>query len=488
MPNYRGTLTILSLCVSLGYFGIGLVRGFSAPAIPSIRDTFPELLPGVHIETWVSSVPPLGAFFGSLVTAVLMHRMGRKFSVLLAAPIWVVSWAFIALSQRWEIIMTGRILSGISVGVTLPSAQIYVSECSDPKIRGVLASFPSIAMSLGIVFSYVIGSFLTWRQQAWFGCGVAVIQFLAIVFLPESPVWLKSKKKIPEADNAAEWLALSGFTTDADQANQVKAYKSYSIRALCRRTVLLPLAVGLVLLVIQQLSGIDAVIFFTVEIFRSAGSSINGNIATIIVGLVQLLSNFASLIVVDRFGRKPLLIVSGALMSMSMTSMGFAFNLTDHGNHNYGFLPLVSLIVFMIGFSVGFGCIPFLLMGEIFPTKQRSILSSFAGSFNLLIMFLVIFTYHPLQHAITTAGTFWAYAIMCLCGVIFVIFFVPETKGRDLESITLLFQKKSHSRKVSTMSSGIDEKCGVDNLAMTVTASDVNLASRSDGMIPVNKT
>uniref|UniRef100_A0A1B0CJD4 Facilitated trehalose transporter Tret1 n=2 Tax=Lutzomyia longipalpis TaxID=7200 RepID=A0A1B0CJD4_LUTLO len=452
-----------------------------------LQYTIPELLPDLHIEAWVSSVPPLGAFFGSLITAVLMHRLGRKFSVLLAAPIWVVSWTFIALAQRWEIIMIGRALSGIAVGITLPSAQIYVSECSDPKIRGVLASFPSISMSLGIVFSYVIGSFLPWRQQAWFACAVAVVQFFAILYLPESPVWLKSKKKIPEADVSAEWLVLSGFTTTADQVNQVKLYKSYSFRALCRRTVLLPLAVGLTLLMIQQLSGIDAVIFFTVEIFRSAGSSINGNIATIIVGLVQLLSNFASLFVVDRFGRKPLLIISGALMSISMTSMGFAFNLTDSGNHNYGFLPLMSLIVFMIGFSVGFGCIPFLLMGEIFPTKQRSILSSFAGSFNLLIMFLVIFTYHPLQRAITTAGTFWAYAVMCICGVLFVIFLVPETKGRDLESITQLFEKKTHSRKVSAISSGTDNKHGVDNLAVVITTSDVNLA-HPDGVPPVSKT
>ncbi|XP_059622632.1 facilitated trehalose transporter Tret1-like [Phlebotomus argentipes] len=467
--------TILSLCVSLGYFGIGLVRGFSAPAIPSIKETFPQLLPERHIETWVSSVPPLGAFFGSLVTMVLMHRMGRKISVLLAAPIWAVSWALIALSQRWEIIMAGRTLSGLAVGITLPSAQIYVSECSDPKIRGVLASFPAIAMSLGIVFAYVIGSFLPWRQQAWFACAVGILQFIVIAFLPESPVWLKSKKRIPEADVSAEWLALSGFSTAADQASAVKAYKSYSLRALCRRTVLLPLAVGLVLLMIQQLSGIDAVIFFTVEIFRASGSSINGNIATIIVGVVQLLSNFASLFVVDRFGRKPLLIVSGALMSISMTSMGFAFHLSDNGNNEYGFLPLVSLIVFMIGFSVGFGCIPFLLMGEIFPTKQRSILSSFAGSFNLLIMFIVIFTYHPLQVAISTAGTFWAYAVMCLLGVLFVISYVPETKGRDLESITQLFERKSCSRKVSAVKSA-----GVDNLAMT--ASDANLEA------PVSKT
>lgn len=108
----------------------------------------------------------------------------------------------------------------------------------------------------------------------------------------------------------------------------------------------------------------------------------------------------------------------------------------------YSFLPLLSLMVFMVGFSIGFGSIPFLLMGELFPTKQRGILSSFAGSFNLLIMFTVIITYHPLEESISTEGTFYLYALLCFLGVIFVIFCVPETKGKSLESIALLFAKK----------------------------------------------
>lgn len=159
----------------------------------------------------------------------------------------------------------------------------------------------------------------------------------------------------------------------------------------------MPLGIGLGLLTIQQVSGIDAVVFFTVEIFKTAGSSLNSYVATIIVGAVQLLSNFASLFVVDKAGRKPLLITSAIVMCLSMASMGVAFHLNEIGDHRFGFLPLVSLIVFMIGFSFGFGTIPFLLMGELFPAQQRSLLSSIAGSMNLLIMFIVIVTYHPLE-------------------------------------------------------------------------------------------
>lgn len=114
------------------------------------------------------------------------------------------------------------------------------------------------------------------------------------------------------------------------------------------------------------------------------------------MGVVQLVSNIVSLLFVDKLGRKPLLIASGIIMFLSNSSMGAAFYLNDHG-YVLGYLPLASLIVFMVGYSIGFGCIPYLLMGEIFPSSQRSLLSSISGPMNLGIMFIVIVTYHPLE-------------------------------------------------------------------------------------------
>ncbi|XP_058460214.1 facilitated trehalose transporter Tret1-like isoform X2 [Malaya genurostris] len=413
----------------------------------------PALLPDKNITSWVSSIPPFGAFFGSLVAFPLMHKIGRKYTVMLTSPVWVAAWILIATAEDWKILLLARMLSGFGAGLTLPSAQIYVSECSDPKIRGVIGSLPALSMSLGILVTYVLGKYLEWRILAWVCCGVASFLLLAVISFPQSPVWLKTKKRYEKAHHSAKWLHLQGFTFDPNAHEIQKAVingtapepkeKPFSREVLCRRTVLMPLGIGLALLSIQQLSGIDAIIFFTVEIFRSAGSSMDGHIATIIVGAVQVLSNFSALFVVDRAGRKPLLITSGVIMCFAMASMGAAFHLNSIGNTCFGYLPLVSLIIFMIGFSIGFGCIPFLLMGELFPTAQRSLLSSLAGSFNLAVMFVVIKTYHPLEDIITTSGTFWLYSVLCATGVVFVITCVPETKGRDLESIHKLFEKSS---------------------------------------------
>lgn len=408
---------------------------------------------------------------GSLAAAPLMQKLGRKYTVMISSPLWITAWILIATSSYWHTIMLGRFLSGFSVGITLPSAQIYVSECCDPKTRGVVGSFPSVSMSLGILLSYCSGKFVPWNHLAWISCCFAVISFCSLICLPDSPVWLRNKGRHSEAGLSKEWLRLEGFNLEIKDSENEKA--SIKENIFKTRVVLMPLGIGLALMAFQQLSGIDAIIFFTVEIFRSAGSSIDSHIATIIVGAVQLVSNIFALFLVDKSGRKPLLIASGIIMCMSTASMGIAFYINSMGNMSFGLLPIISLIIFMFGYSVGFGCIPYLLLGEIFPAKQRGLLSSISGSFNLGVMFIVIVTYHPLEEArnificifflnlnlilqlITTAGTFWMYSGLCLLGIIFVVTIVPETKGRDLDSIEKLFQKKNKS-SLSKDSNGID--------------------------------
>lgn len=169
--------TLLSLSVSLSYFCIGLVRGYSAPAVPSMNDINPGLLPSKNIASWVSSIPPFGALFGSLVAFPLMHKIGRKYTVMLTSPVWVTAWILIATAEDWKVLLIARMLSGFGAGLTLPSAQIYVSECSDPKIRGVIGSLPSLSMSAGILVIYVLGKYVEWRTLAWICCSVAGEEF-----------------------------------------------------------------------------------------------------------------------------------------------------------------------------------------------------------------------------------------------------------------------------------------------------------------------
>lgn len=249
----------------------------------------------------------------------------------------------IATASSWPYLIFGRILCGVCAGLCLPSAQIYVTECTDAKIRGVIGSFPSMAMSAGILLAYIMGTFLRWDLLAWMCAGFSLMICGAVGLLPESPTWLLTRDEDEQAVRSRKWLKLSGGLESSlpgggkllqpadpwtpgemeDRADQTAL--SWSV--LLSRPVLRPWAIGLTLLLIQQLSGIDAVIFFTVDIFRASGSTIDDNVATIIVGALQLGSNLMALFVVDRAGRKPLLIGSALVMSIAMGLMGVAFKL-----------------------------------------------------------------------------------------------------------------------------------------------------------------
>ncbi|RVE46126.1 hypothetical protein evm_009200 [Chilo suppressalis] len=389
----------LTVGASLAFLIIGLVRGYSASGIPSIEAVNPEIIQSSEQKSWIGAIPPLGAFLGSLLSGALMQRAGRKRTLQLTAPLWVAAWLLLGFSKYFALVLVGRILSGLCVGFVLAPVQVYVSECCDPEIRGRLGSLPTMSMSFGILLSYVAGNWLYWRYLAFFSCIFCVALFLVLLPLPESPVWLESQGADPS--QAVMWLHLSARATatvkDIPEKGEEQPSSLFTRKVFFSSAVIKPLTVGFALLFFQQFSGIDAVIFFTVEIFQSAGSKLDAMTATIIVGLVQLLMNGVSTMLVDRAGRRPLLMISAAIMCVSMASMGAAFYFEFQNESWLGYLPVASLVTFMVGFSLGFGGLPFLLLGELFPAHYRSQLSAMASAVNLLSMFTVIKTYHALE-------------------------------------------------------------------------------------------
>jgi len=339
---------------------------------------------------------------------------------------------------------------------------LQVSECSFAEIRGFLGSIPALFLAGGILLSYIMGAWLPWNQLAWASAVFPVLLLFVMIPLPESPVWLLSKGHTSDAQKALKWLhhqqqttndsilvelqqtsvyAITSVTTHTTVSSNNKSSSGFSRKELFRRPVLVPFALTFTLLIFQQVSGIDAIIFYTVSIFHSAGSELDDHLATIIVGLTQLVANFVSLFIVDRAGRKPLLIASGAVMCVALAALGTHFHLEKNGvSQSLGLLPVISLITFMVGFSIGYCGIPFLLMGELIPEKQRSFLSSIAGSVNLGIMFVVLKTYHDLKNSVGEDGTFWLYSFVCLCSCFYVYFLFPETKGKSLIEIEELFE------------------------------------------------
>lgn len=237
-----------------------------------------------------------------------------------------------------------------------------------------------------------------------------------------------------------------------------------------------PLMISMALMFFQQFSGVNAIIFYSASIFQEAGSTIDRFISSIMIGVVQLVFTSLSALAVDKFGRRALLMISGALMCVSlaglsayvyMKSVWQELLLVDESAvaepsvlEELGWLPLLCLMSFIIAYSIGFGAVPHLIMGELFPTDYRHRLGTISSSFNLCCTFLVVRTFPEMAEALGLAGVYGLYAACCLSAVIFVGFFLPETKGKTLEEIGRLF---GQSDKVIDDVSTSEQTCSLSD-------------------------
>lgn len=344
-------------------------------------------------------------------------------------------------STVWQLYIA-RIIAGFGVSITNLVLPIYLAETLHQEIRGTLGLIPTFFGNGGIVLCFVAGRYLTWTPLAWLGFCLAVPFPLAWFFLPESPRWFLSKNKVEKSKKSLQFLR--GKKTDIeeefkelekaqDEAQQTKTH----IKDLLLKQNYKPLLISLGLMFFQQMSGINAVVFYTTPIFKMAGSTIEDSLCTIIVGIVNFIATLLATAVIDKLGRKLLLYISAGAMIVNLVVLGCYFALKDSNVDvaAFGFVPLLSLVIYVFGFSFGFGPIPWLMMGEILPAKVRGMCASIATAFNWLCAFIVTKTFVNIIDLIGASFAFWIYGIITVVSVVFIFFFVPETKGKTLEEI-----------------------------------------------------
>ncbi|KAK7069721.1 hypothetical protein SK128_004718 [Halocaridina rubra] len=234
-----------------------------------------------------------------------------------------------------------------------------------------------------------------------------------------------------------------------ENIQELQAQGKAGIKVLNRPYILRPLLISLGLMFFQQLCGVNAILFNANTIFRDSGSSLGDNASSVIVAATQSISTLCASIIMDKAGRRILLLFSSAVMTVSLVAVG-AYFFVKEKNEEYatgtlGWLPLTGLVVFMIAFSIAYGPIPWLMMGELFPRDAREIAGSIASSTNWGLSFIVTLGFGPLQDVIGSYSVYWIFASVCVLSFFFCLYYVPETKGRTLEEITQLFVGPSTS-------------------------------------------
>lgn len=400
---------------------------------------------------------PLGALLGGLTGGTLIEVLGRKRTILLTDVLFIVSWITLGTASDIWHLYAGRSIAGFSVGIASLALPVYLGETIQPEVRGTLGLLPTAFGNVGILVCFIAGTYLPWNTLALLGI-LFPLPYLALTFLiPETPRWYMSKNRPECARNSLQWLRGKDADVSEEFQSMVSAQRvdekgsSSNITDLFTKPNLKPLLISLGLMFFQQMSGINAVIFYTTEIFDMAGSTIDKNLCTIIVGVVNFVSTFIATLLIDRLGRKVLLYVSSISMVVTLGSLGSYFYLRSIGVPvlEYGWVPLASFMVYVLGFSLGFGPIPWLMLGEILPSSVRGSSASVAAGFNWSCTFIVTKTFVNIIHYIGAHGTFWLFAVVCFVSILFVILWVPETQGQTLQDI----ERKLAGIKVRRMSS-----------------------------------
>ena len=431
----------LALVAAIAGFLFGYDEGVIAVARASLDKDFPM---DPLVAGFMTAAVPLGALMAASVAGRIIDQFGRRNVLMAAAALFAVG-ALIAssITAIWMLIVA-RLILGLAIGVAAVAAPLYIAESSPLSIRGALVSTYQLAITVGILASYLTGLVIegdggTWRIMFGLGVVPGLLFLLGLAFLPESPRWLVLKGFPDRARAGLRQLRGGNWDVDAELMEMVRTAKAEAGQkvgygALKERAIRPALIVAVGLFFLQQLSGINAVIYYAPEIFSHAGfdSGRTQILATIGVGTVNVLTTVLAMFLIDKLGRRPLLVIGFVGTAVTMLVIAAAVV-------NPALVPswvvIAMLLLYIASFAIAVGPLPHLLMSEIFPLRVRGPGMSMASISNWGFNFVVVFAFPLMLAGPGLAFTFTLFAVICLGGIVFTLTRVPETTGYSLEAI-----------------------------------------------------
>jgi SP family arabinose:H+ symporter-like MFS transporter len=452
----------VALIVALG----GFLMGFDASVISGVVGFIgPEFdLTNIQIGWAVASLT-LTSTLAMMVSGPISDRFGRRPVLKVAALLFAISAIASAFAPDYLSLVIARMLGGFGVGAALIIAPMYIAEIAPAEVRGRMVSFNQLNIVIGISLAYFSNflilslgqSDLAWAQSlhldewSWrWMLGIealpAIVYFFALFSVPESPRWLAMRNRTAEALKIL--TRVSGRARAEADLNEVQAalnteaeQEKGSIRELFMPAMRLVLTIGVTIAILQQITGINSVFFYAPMIFEQSGIGTDAAfMQAVLVGIVNLVATIVAILLIDKLGRRPLMITGLVIIATSMLLLAYSFGTAELGadgqltNMNPG-LILFGILSFVAGFGISLGPVMWVLFSELFPNRIRGIAISFCGLINSSVSFIVQLVFPWELENLGPSATFLIYGSFAIVGLVFVLRVLPETKGRSLEEL-----------------------------------------------------
>ena len=463
--------TLVANILSLNF---GMTLGYAAPAIPDLM-TDDEVTSINDTSIIFSAMVPFGAMVSGPLISFFLELLGRHMTLMLCTAPYITGWLLIMLTRLTDshaflpLLYTGRFFTGVGVGWTNGSVPCYVAELSPSPLRGLFMGMFGINVASGIfliqLFGIIPGATYYWLPVVPLTT-LTIFVFLMALTTKETPRWLQKTRRTKGANLVLQWLRGAEYDVDKEQeeiAEQIAQEKKQNIlQTFKKRSTLYPLFLGCCLTAFQQLSGINAITFYSQVIFSGVSgiSDYADIVSTFCVGATQVIGTVFLLLFVDKFGRRKLLLASGTFMFLSAALMGvyYIFNSKPYCNPeneednecvtDLNPVAIISLMVFTCAFAAAWGSLPYLVGAELLPLRVRGAglgIKTLVGWFAATI---VLLSFEPYEEVVYPWGTFFTFSFIMFCAVMFVCKFIPETKGKTLEEIQQHFFKSKRENEV----------------------------------------
>lgn len=436
-------ILLISFVAALGGLLFGFDTAIISGAIPYITTYFKL---DEYMLGWSVSSILIGCAFGAMIAGVLADKLGRRVTLMICAVLFAVSGIGAGLATELYSFILYRLIGGLGVGAAAMVSPMYIAEIAPAKWRGRLVACYQMAIVIGILLAYFSNYMFAdlgvnnWRWMFASQAVPSIVFLLSLFAVPETPRWLIMKGRKKDAEKILEKIS-KGISIEQEVAKIEQSFHSedkISIKQLFSKTYRPVVIIGIMVAVFQQITGINSILYYAPVIFQEI--STNGSsplLQTIGIGVVNMLATFVAITLVDKVGRKKMLLVGCIMMCISLVAVGlcFQYKYFDH------YIVLIFMLLYVASFGCTLGAVVWVYLSEIFPNLVRSLALSVATLALWLADFAVTLTFPIMTKQLGTAMTMFVYAIICVLAFVYMWLKVKETKAKSLEEIESLFIK-----------------------------------------------